>query len=322
MTMAPPRPLFELAATAIGATAPNPPVVAAAFAVDGTLLDMAAHQGAGTPHAEALLLANLRGAGRLERVDWVYSSLEPCNHHGRTPPCSHALVEAGIRKIAFGLSDPNDAARGGAEHLRTHGIKITEGLWREQAIQSLAPFLWRVHTGKPFLTVKTAHRPDGGMIPPAGQTTFTSARDLAMAHQMRKSADAIVTGSGTILADSPAFTVRHVPDHDGTERPLVILDRRRRVPEAYLETARRNGLDPVIHDAIDDALAFLSEHGCLNVLCEAGPALSAHIRDRELWQAWAAFHEDRPGKPDLRLSPAVQEKWPFFELDFPLAFAS
>lgn len=268
----------------LGATAPNPPVGAAALDAQGTIIGLAAHQRAGEGHAEALLLEQLRAKNLLGAVHALCVTLEPCNHHGRTPPCAEAILAAGIRHVAIGVRDPNPKVTGGgAARLQTAGVSVKLGVEAESCAQLLYAFAHSVTTGKPWLTVKRALDTQGSMIPPFGQKTFTSPAALRLAHRLRKRADAILTGSGTILADNPCFTVRHVPDYPGKQRVLAILDRRRRVPAAYLAAASARGFVPVIYDTIEAALADLTARGVRDILAEAGPQLSASLLNSSYW---------------------------------------
>lgn len=268
----------------LGATAPNPPVGAAALDAQGNIIGVAAHQRAGEGHAEALLLEQLRARNFLTAVHTLCVTLEPCNHHGRTPPCAEAILAAGIRHVAIGVRDPNPkVAGGGAARLQAAGVTVTQGVEAERCAQLLYAFTYSVTTGRPWLTVKRAFDAQGSMIPPPGQKTFTTPAALKLAHRLRKRADAILTGSGTILADNPCFTVRHVPDYAGKQRVLAILDRRHRVSLAYLAAAPTRGLVPVIYDTIAEALADLAARGVRDVLVEAGPQLAASLLASPFW---------------------------------------
>ncbi len=282
----------------VGATAPNPPVGAVVLDAEGTLLAVAAHARAGEAHAEAKALALCERNGTLARADTVVVTLEPCNHRGRTPPCTEALIRARVRRVVFGARDPNPVATGGADALRDAGIEVVENVLDAECAELLLPFRTRVLTGLPWIVVKTALTRSGSMIPEPGQKTFTSDESLRLAHELRRRADAIVTGSGTILADDPAFTVRHVEDHAGKRRPLAILDRRRRVPAEWLERARARGLDPFLSDGPEDAFRVLAAKGCLEVLVEAGPALSQEILSRGLWHRQVEICQGPPGEAD------------------------
>jgi diaminohydroxyphosphoribosylaminopyrimidine deaminase/5-amino-6-(5-phosphoribosylamino)uracil reductase len=303
------RQAIALARRHEGATSPNPPVGCVLLDADGRVIATGSHHRAGSPHAEALALSVARDAGRLGRLHTLVVTLEPCNHHGRTPPCAEAILNAPAREIWIACRDPNPSVvGGGAERLLAEGrtVRFLSALDHPSApavladaVRLLAPFAKRTLTGRPFVTLKQALSLTGGMIPPPGQKTFTSAASLQLAHQLRRRADAILTGSGTILADNPLLTVRHVPDHRGKQRLLVILDRRRRVPMAYTEQARRSGFAVHVLDTLDDALDLVGAAGGLEVLVEAGPSLTASVLNRELWDEHVLFEQaSEPGLED------------------------
>jgi diaminohydroxyphosphoribosylaminopyrimidine deaminase/5-amino-6-(5-phosphoribosylamino)uracil reductase len=144
----------------------------------------------------------------------------------------------------------------------------------------------RVLRGRPWVTVKRALTEGGSMLPPPGLKTFTSLQSLRLAHLLRRRADAILTGSGTILADQPEFTVRHLQDHVRGPRQLIIADRSGRVSQQashYLEQARQRGFEVVITTDWRSEMARLSERGVMEILVEAGPSLSADVLAHEDW---------------------------------------
>jgi len=335
----------------LGATSPNPPVGAAALAADGRVLAVAAHHRAGEAHAETALLHMLRkGDGVMERaatadgtvntpspsisrIDTLCVTLEPCNHHGLTPPCTEAIIAAGIRRVVIGTRDPNPHVTGGGiERLQAAGVDVITGVAEDECRQLIHAFAYKAQTGKAFVTVKRAFRrsdgdgvmegtalslgtvgtpspPPESMIPPAGQKTFTSASSLCLAHRLRKKADAILTGSGTILADNPLFTVRHVQDHPNKRRWLAILDRRGRVPQAYIDAAKTRGLDAVIYRDIETALSDLAAKGAQDVLVEAGPALAQNLLDLGLWAMSVTIRQAETDRIDVAFNP--RETLPF-----------
>ena len=284
---------LDLARAYEGATAPNPPVGCILLDVQGQVLASGAHRRAGLPHAEAEAIAHARAAGLAEKVDTVVVTLEPCNHHGRTPPCAEAILGTGARQVWIACRDPNPRVTGGgAERLRAAGlgVHILSDLHHPEAAvllgeanRLLAPFAKRSQTGLPFITIKQAISASGSMVPAAGRKTFTSSSSLDLAHRLRRRADAILTGSGTVLADNPLFTVRRVPDHPEKQRMLVILDRRRRVTETYLDAARKRGFALHLADDVHHALEAIGTAGGMEVLVEAGPTLTAHLLTTGLW---------------------------------------
>ena len=268
-----------------GATAPNPPVGCAIMNAKGDVIAISAHARAGEAHAEALAIATLKQEGRLNDIDTIVVTLEPCNHHGRTPPCCEAILATPAKRVVYGAADPNPfVAGGGNDRLRAAGLTVTlfHGK-REQLNRLIAPFAKRMTKGLPFVTVKQAISRDGSMIPPAGQKTFTSQGSLVIAHALRRRADAILTGSGTILADNPQFTVRHMPDHEGKRRRLVIMDRRNRVPQSYVDQAVARGFDVSRAGNLETALREIAEAGCNEVLVEAGPTITGHVLSSPFW---------------------------------------
>lgn len=296
----------DAAARFRGATAPNPPVGCCLLDADGRVLAVAAHRKAGTAHAEAGAIAAARAAGTVERVHTVVVTLEPCDHHGRTPPCTDAILSTPARRVVIGAPDPNPAvAGGGAVRLARAGLDVRMaadmrgcGDLAADCLGLIAPFAKRATTGRPWVTVKQALDAAGSMIPPAGATTFTSEASLRFAHALRRRADAVLTGSGTVLADDPGFDVRRVADHPGRTRQLAILDRRRRVPARYLAEAERRNFAPFVGDDLGAALDRLGGAGALEVLVEAGPAVLASLDAAGLWDEWIVISKGEGARSD------------------------
>lgn len=287
------RHALQSAARFSGATSPNPPVGCVILDKQGNLLAKAAHQKAGDCHAEALAIEHCRTNGVVERIHTVVVTLEPCNHTGRTPPCTEAILGTPAQAVWIGTRDPNVDVRGnGADRLAANGLSIhfIEQLGgpdaahlTQSAKRLIAPFARHAHTGLPWVTVKQAINRAGSMIPDTGKKTFTSPHSLTFAHQLRKRADAILTGSGTVLADHPEFTVRHVPDFEGKRRYLVILDRSGRVTNSYLENARTAGFTARVETSLERALLRLGQADVLEVLIEAGPTLLDMVLATKFW---------------------------------------
>ncbi len=307
---------LDLAWAKAGATAPNPPVGCVLLDSRGEILAGAAHERAGAAHAEAAAIAISRAAGTLERARAAVVTLEPCSHVGRTPPCVDALLATGIELVLVGARDPHPRAPG-------RGLQILEAAGRRvltfsavdhadaldlsrSAARLIEPFACAVRRGRPFVTVKTALTVQGSMIPPPGRKTFTSSASLASAHGLRRRADAILTGSGCILADDPDFTVRRVPDHPGKRRILAVLDRRRRAPEAWFERARERGLDPRRYASLEAAMDALGAEGALEVLVEAGPTLRGAVLTSALWDEEVIFQQ--PGSPDAADETRIERR--------------
>ncbi len=269
----------------IGATNPNPPVGAIALDKAGKVLLGAGHQKAGLAHAEAKLLELAEKLGKLAQIETLVVTLEPCNHQGKTPPCTEAILKhKNIKRVVIGARDPNPAVKGGGiARLRSAGIEVIEGVLEEDCQFLLRTFTKLSTEKRPYVVIKTALTREGSMIPPAGEKTFTSKASLLFAHELRKQSDAIWTGSGTILADNPEFTVRWLPDHPGKKRHLMISDRRRRVPATFTAKAEKNGFSVHFADSFESGLDFLGGQGVLQVLVEAGPALKEAWQGSGLW---------------------------------------
>lgn len=291
-----------------GATSPNPPVGCVLLDASGNVLAVEAHRKAGDLHAEARAIATFRRAGTISRIHTVVVTLEPCNHHGRTPPCAEAILATPVREVWIAETDPNPHVEGGgAARLRADGLSVRflselnhpdAARLAAEAERLIAPFAKWTTTGLPFVTVKQALDETGSMIPPKGQRTFTSETSLILAHRMRRRSDAILTGNATILADNPEFTVRRLSDHPGKTRILAILDRTGRVPTDYLTKAAQRGFRPMLFADIGDALARLGSEGVHEVLVEAGPTLTAAILSTDIWDEHVAIKKAGDDGPD------------------------
>lgn len=218
---------LELARRGAGQVAPNP-LVGAVIVHEGQIVGEGWHAHYGGPHAEVVAL---RDAGERARGATAFVTLEPCHHHGRTPPCTDALKAAGIARVVYAVPDPNPIAAGGAHWLAAQGVTVEAGLLADTAADLNAVFLFAVRGAqRPYVTLKLALSIDGALVGGSrrrGWLTGPAAR--AAVHQLRAEADAIAVGIGTVLADDPALTVRDVPPPRLT--PLrVVFDRRARLP--------------------------------------------------------------------------------------------
>ncbi|WP_370673938.1 bifunctional diaminohydroxyphosphoribosylaminopyrimidine deaminase/5-amino-6-(5-phosphoribosylamino)uracil reductase RibD [Pleomorphomonas sp. PLEO] len=299
---------IAVAADYAGATSPNPPVGCVLLDAVGNSLAVEAHRKAGDLHAEARAIAACNAAGTIDRIHTVVVTLEPCNHHGRTPPCAEAILATPAREVWIAETDPNPRVDGGgAARLAAAGLSVRflsefdhpdASRLAADTERLIAPFVKWVTTGLPFVTVKQALDDTGSMIPPVGHRTFTSETSLTLAHRMRRRADAILTGSGTILADNPEFTVRRLPDHPDKRRILAILDRGSRVPADYLTEAARRGLRPILFSDIGEALTRLGTESVHEVLVEAGPILTSAILATDIWDEHVTIRKIGDGTPD------------------------
>ena len=289
------------AARFLGATAPNPPVGCAILDGSGRILSLAAHHRAGEPHAEALALQQCRASGSLWAATTAIVTLEPCNHVGRTGRCTEAILSSPIRTVWIGAPDPNPhVAGGGAAALAEAGLQVRTPRPRGAAALDcaalLTPFATALRTGRPWVTVKQALDARSGMIPPRGARTFTGPDALRLAHRLRRATDAIVTGMGTILADRPHLTVRHVPDHPGRRRLLAVVDRGGELPQEYRLESEARGFVVRTAPELGALLRLLAAEGALWALVEAGPRLLAQIERDGLWDDWLTIrHRPEPG---------------------------
>ncbi|HEV2886599.1 MAG TPA: bifunctional diaminohydroxyphosphoribosylaminopyrimidine deaminase/5-amino-6-(5-phosphoribosylamino)uracil reductase RibD, partial [Jatrophihabitans sp.] len=224
----------ELAARVAGRTSPNPAVGAVVLDRDGRIAGEGATQPAGKEHAEVMALA---AAGRRTVGGTLVVTLEPCNHLGRTGPCTEAVIEAGIARVVYAVDDPNPVAAGGAERLRRAGLQVLAGVEEAEVLRgALGPWRHAVTQARPFVTWKFAGTLDGRAAAGDGTSRWVSnAVSRADVHALRDVVDAIVVGSGTVLVDDPQLSVRGVrglaPDQLADRQPLrVVMDRRHRVP--------------------------------------------------------------------------------------------
>ncbi|MCK4549015.1 MAG: bifunctional diaminohydroxyphosphoribosylaminopyrimidine deaminase/5-amino-6-(5-phosphoribosylamino)uracil reductase RibD, partial [Candidatus Krumholzibacteria bacterium] len=219
---------LELAACGTGLTFPNP-LVGAVIVSGGEIAGEGFHSCAGKPHAEIEAIAS---AGERAKGADLYLNLEPCCHHGRTPPCTDAIVEAGIARVVFGIFDPDERVRGkGASQLRENGIEVVTGVMAREALELNLPYVHRLLTGGPFVLLKLAVTLDG-RITLSGEKYITCSGSLECVHGLRAKLEAIAVGSGTFRADYPSL------DRRLFERPL----------------------DPPIRMVFDSGLNFPSGH--------------------------------------------------------------
>lgn len=198
----------ELAGRGHGSTTPNPVVGCVVLDAAGQVAGEGYHAYAGGPHAEVVALAQ---AGERARGGTAYVTLEPCDHTGRTGPCSRALLDAGVARVVIAVSDPNPTAAGGAARLRAHGVSVTTGVLTEAAERVNEEWLTFMRLGRSHVTWKFAATLDGRSAAEDGTSKWiTSPEARADVHRMRAASDAIVAGIGTVLADDPMLDVRAV----------------------------------------------------------------------------------------------------------------
>lgn len=276
-----------LDAAARGVRGANPVVGAALLHRDGRILHTGHHSGAGTLHAEADALRKAKEAGTdLAHVTMVIT-LEPCNHMGRTGPCTGAILDAGIDSVIFAVHDGTEAASGGGAFLADHGVSVRHGLLAEQAADLNDRWFNAQFQNRPFVTLKIAQSLDGRVAAPDGTSqwiTGPSAREAG--HEIRARVDAILVGGGTARVDNPTLTARDAQGNPRDHQPLRAV--MSRTPVAHDARVRRgvvaredsgetsdgrfvwlNTHDPA------EALARLGALGVSHVLVEGGPTVSA-----------------------------------------------
>jgi len=309
---------IELARRGSGLVSPNP-MVGSVVVSDGAIVGEGFHEGPGLPHAEIMALNH---AGERARGATLFTSLEPCDHYGRTPPCTEAIVRAGIARVVAATRDPNPVVDGqGIRTLRARGVEVREGILADEADRLNEAFAKHVRTGMPFVIWKAAASLDGKVAARDGSSRWiTGEAARADVHRLRAWADAIVVGAGTALADDPELTVRD-PDYRGRPPIRVLVDARGRVgpsgdlfddqaptlvattelaPSAARDAWRNAGAEVLVleHDeagvGLGALMADLGKRDVQGVLLEGGPTL-----------AWSAVEEHLVDTIVLYLSPKL-----------------
>ncbi len=212
---------LDLAEKGIGRTCPNPPV-GSVIVTDGEIVGRGFHPKAGEPHAEVFAL---RDAGEKARGATVYVTLEPCSHTGKTGPCADALIKAGVAEVVIGCLDPNPRVAGrGVARLEKAGVAVRTGVLEEKCRELITPFTKHILTGRPFTLFKAAMTLDGQMATASGDSRWVSCEaSRAEVHQLRDQYDAIMVGSGTVIADDPMLTAR-LPEDGGLDPLRIVVD--------------------------------------------------------------------------------------------------
>ena len=312
---------IELARMAAGQTSPNP-IVGAVLVKNGAVVGVGVHLRAGEAHAEVHALCM---AGAAAQGATLYVTLEPCSHHGRTPPCADALIAAGVTRVVAAVEDPSPWVAGqGIARLRAAGVAVAVGCLGDEARRDNAAYLHFADGGLPYVTLKLAATLDGFIAASGGESRYiTGAAARREVHALRSRVDAVLVGAGTVLQDDPALTVRF-PDSQGKEelaarQPLrVVLDSLLRLPRTArvvqdqaaptlvacsdrASTEReqalvRQGVEIARHPERDGRLELravldgLAARGCRHVLVEGGSILaSSFLRARLVNEVWL-FH--------------------------------
>ena len=265
-------------------TGVNPQVGAVILNAQGELIGEGYHKGSGTNHAEVVALnAALNGASKLPQGSTAIISLEPCNHTGKTGPCSQALIEAGVSKVVFASLDPGDQSSGGAETLRDAGIEVISGFHADKADLQSRVWLTAAKNKRPYVTLKWASSVDGRAAAQDGSSKWISGEASRQdAHQRRSEVDAIMIGTGTALIDDPELTARKPDGALYSQQPLRVVLGERELPaelRVFNDDAETLTLKT---QSIHGALSELYEKGIKHVLVEGGPTLASRFVQMDL----------------------------------------
>jgi diaminohydroxyphosphoribosylaminopyrimidine deaminase/5-amino-6-(5-phosphoribosylamino)uracil reductase len=277
---------LELAERGRGTTHPNP-VVGAVLVRDGEVVGEGWHERKGGPHAEVAALA---AAGERARDATLYVSMEPCAHHGSTPPCTEAIIAAGVAKVVAGSLDPNPEARGGFEVLRAAGVEVENADLFAAQVQNEAWRVW-VSEGRPFVTLKLAVTLDGRVAIP-GARWISGEESRRRVHELRAQVDAVAVGMGTVRADNPELTARDV----GAERQ----PRRLAFGRGPAELEVRSG-------PLREELDALAAEGVQSLLLEGGPTLAAAFLRADLVDKLMLFIAPRIAGAGTLFAPELAE---------------
>jgi diaminohydroxyphosphoribosylaminopyrimidine deaminase / 5-amino-6-(5-phosphoribosylamino)uracil reductase len=299
---------LTLARQALGRTSPNP-LVGSAIVQDGTIIGEGFHPGAGQPHAEVFAL---RQAGEKALGATLYVNLEPCNHYGRTPPCSEAIIQAGIKKVVVGMIDPNPLVAGkGIQRLEAAGIETVVGVEEAECRQLNQGFIHRITAKKPFGILKYAMTLDGKIAATTGHSAWISSPESRqIVHQLRSACDAIIVGGSTVRQDNPHLTTHGLSDHnplrvvmtrsldlplsahlwDTSQIPTVVyaqIDANVKLKQQLLT----KGVEVIEFSQVTPTLVMenLYQRGFCQVLWECGGSLSAQAIAEGMVQKIMAF---------------------------------
>lgn len=273
---------IDLAKKAEGKTSPNP-IVGAVIVKNGKIVGMGYHRKAGLPHAEVNALSE---AGSRSRGATLYVTLEPCDHFGRTSPCTDAIIDSGIKKVVMAMRDPNPINNGsGINKLRRNGIRITCGILEEDSRLMNGPYIKYITTGIPYITVKVAQSLDGKIATRTGDSKWISSDDSRRyVHELRGKADAVMVGANTVIKDDPSLLSR-IP---GAKQPLrIIVAANTKIPSKAKVFSRRGKNQPaIVLKSLSEALAIKN---ITNILVEGGGELIASLVESDLVDRFLIF---------------------------------
>ena len=283
-----------------GQTAPNP-MVGAVVVRDGAIVGEGFHSGFGDPHAEVMAL---RAAGDKARGATLYATLEPCNHFGKTPPCTEAILAARVRRVVIAAPEPSVLAGGGARHLADYGVEVEMGVEEEAARELNAPFFFATSAARPWVTLKLALSSDWGMNDPSNEIRWiTGDASRTEVHRLRANVDAIAVGLGTVRTDDPQLTPRG-PTKPRVTPMRVVFDRKAETPlgSNLVRTARsantvifahqppverlaalhNAGVDVFDAETLDEALSALRSFEVHHLFVEGGATVAREFLTRGL----------------------------------------
>jgi len=255
-------------------TGGNPQVGCVLVDTDGTVVAEGWHRGAGTPHAEVDALGKISDAAGLTAI----VTLEPCNHTGRTGPCSAALIAAGITRVVYAVSDPGQNSAGGARRLREAGVEVEGGVLAAEVEAFIHPWLTATRRGRPWVTAKWASSLDGRAAAADGSSqwiTGTAARQRV--HEQRAASDAILVGTGTVLADDPSLTARGDAGELMAHQPIPVVVGLRPVPPGAKLRSHPAGLIETYSRNLEQVLSGLFGRGIRRVFVEGGPGVASAL---------------------------------------------
>jgi diaminohydroxyphosphoribosylaminopyrimidine deaminase/5-amino-6-(5-phosphoribosylamino)uracil reductase len=276
---------LELARRGEGMTRPNPPV-GAVLEVDGEVVAEGWHEQAGGPHAEAACLSNLQTAN--PGTATLYVTLEPCSTQGRTPPCTGLILEKGIGRVVVSVEDRNPQHAGrGLEILKEAGIEVLSGVCEAEGRELIAPFEKFITTGMPYVTLKLASTLDGKIADSTGDSKWiTGAEARERVQAMRRRADAVMVGAGTVRADDPSL----LPRPDEGRSPWRVVVGNDIPPDAQVLTDNARDRTLIRTGRLKSILKELAEkHDVMHVLCEGGGQLAAGLVEEGLVDEFAFF---------------------------------
>ena len=258
----------------------NPQVGAVILDQEGRIVAEGYHKGSGTPHAEVMAIEDLKRS-----IPYPFApgytavvTLEPCNHFGKTGPCAQALIDAGISRVVFPIKDPGNESAGGAQRLRDSGVEVIEGVLRDKAKEQSRVWLMSKQLGRPYVTLKWASSLDGRIAATDGSSKWISGEESRRdAHLLRRDVDAILVGTGTVIADDPELTARDQSGNYFEHQPLRVvmgereLSRDKRVFNEKAETIQIRARNPQV------VLQELQNRQVKHLLVEGGSKIASEF---------------------------------------------